>query len=157
MQSNANLLRYGPQEHTDEAHWRSLVCDMQQGLNQGNFIRPAPPSFGNLYPIWLDYFSQKPTSTKTAYPLAHAIDVMSVGKRFCVTQEGFVGLVPWRAEPGDIICVFMGSTVPFAIRRRANGNYTLIGECYIHGLMDGEALDVLLDRDDLEESWISLE
>ena len=59
-------------------------------------------------------------------------------------------MVPWRAQPGDVICVFVGPTMPFAIRKKGSGNYILMGECYIYELVDGEALDMLPDRDDLE-------
>ena len=84
-------------------------------------------------------------------------DPQTQGKRFCVTRDGYMCLIPARAAKGDEICVFLGGSVPFVIRERDNGNYSLVGECYVHGLMDGEALDMVLDYDWLEEDIISLE
>jgi hypothetical protein len=63
---------------------------------------------------------------------------------FCVTKRGYAGLVPGDAEKGDEICVFDGGAVPFILRKsqlkKGVRRYTLIGECYIHGIMYGEAL-----------------
>jgi hypothetical protein len=63
---------------------------------------------------------------------------------FCVTKRGYAGLVPGDAEKGDEICVFDGGAVPFILRKnqpeKRVRKYALIGECYIHGIMYGEAL-----------------
>ncbi|KIN03398.1 hypothetical protein OIDMADRAFT_117507 [Oidiodendron maius Zn] len=58
---------------------------------------------------------------------------------FCFTRERFVGLVPDAAAVGDKICLLHGGKVPFVIRQRGQ-MYRLIGECYIHGIMYGEAI-----------------
>ncbi|ENH69448.1 Heterokaryon incompatibility protein 6, OR allele [Fusarium oxysporum f. sp. cubense race 1] len=58
------------------------------------------------------------------------------------TENGMIGLVPLLAEAGDQIYVLNGGAVPFVLRkgkRLLNGR-RLVGECYIHGLMNGEAI-----------------
>lgn len=60
------------------------------------------------------------------------------GSVFCVTQKGYVGLLPGPAAVGDEICLLHGAAVPFLMRKGDHG-HTLIGECYIHGIMYGEA------------------
>ncbi|MCJ1380671.1 hypothetical protein MMC17_003779 [Xylographa soralifera] len=71
----------------------------------------------------------------------------AAGRRFCVTECGSMGLVPEEAAPGDVVCLLLGGAVPF-ILRRSNQCWTLIGEAYTHGMMDGEAVPA--DRHDLE-------
>lgn len=44
----------------------------------------------------------------------------------------------------DLVCVFIGASTPFVVREMEDGYFRLVGECYIHGLMDGEAMDDLL-------------
>jgi hypothetical protein len=43
-------------------------------------------------------------------------------------------------EVGDEVAFFPGATVPFVIRSQpGNSKYLLVGDCYVHGLMNGEA------------------
>ncbi|CAH0044919.1 unnamed protein product [Clonostachys solani] len=72
--------------------------------------------------------------------------LLSMGTKFCVTESGRFGQVPLNSKLGDRICVLVGGEVPFAVRPTGNGTYTLIGECYIDGIMDGEALQEAASR-----------
>lgn len=61
-----------------------------------------------------------------------------------VSGPGLTGsfdLAPADAEPEDALCIIWGCSVPVVLTPRPEGGYVLIGECYIHGLMDGELLD----------------
>jgi hypothetical protein len=68
--------------------------------------------------------------------------------RHCIkTDTKYMGMVPCGAKSGDEVFVLLGSSTPFALHplgevaveglgdRRC---YTVIGECYVHGIMDGE-------------------
>lgn len=61
-------------------------------------------------------------------------------RRPFVTNDGCPGLALADIQPGDQICVLAGASVPFVIRRNEEGNFRLVGESYIYGLMDGEWL-----------------
>jgi hypothetical protein len=61
------------------------------------------------------------------------------GRKYFVSANGYIGLVPEAAQEEDMICIFMGGMTPFVIRP-AGENYQLIGACYIHGIMHGEAV-----------------
>ena len=70
------------------------------------------------------------------------------GRKFGITAEGHPGLFPSGTEIGDEIGIILGLDIPVVIRecakanrRRAQQKYLLVGECYVHGLMDGEGLD----------------
>ena len=76
------------------------------------------------------------------------------GRRFITTIKGRVGLAPVDCKEGDVICVFLGSGVPYVLRPNAAGagkgpTFSLIGECYLHGIMNSEVLD-MLERNDTE-------
>ncbi|TEA19467.1 Heterokaryon incompatibility protein 6, OR allele [Colletotrichum sidae] len=61
-------------------------------------------------------------------------------RRFSATAEGRLCMVPREARKGDVVCLLLGSEVPFVIRPFTEGTYTLIGDAYVSGVMDGEAL-----------------
>lgn len=66
---------------------------------------------------------------------------MTINRRFCLTLNGRIGWVPRAAQTGDIISLMRGSPVPVVIRPSQQGkSYLMIGQCYIHGIMDGEAV-----------------
>ncbi|OAQ59630.1 hypothetical protein VFPPC_03846 [Pochonia chlamydosporia 170] len=58
------------------------------------------------------------------------------------TSKNTIALVPCPAPTGDEIFALLGSQVLYVLRRRGNRGrrYEFIGECYVHGMMDGEAV-----------------
>ena len=62
------------------------------------------------------------------------------GRKIFISKSGHMGLCPEATEPDDIVCVLFGADVPFVLRPLQNGNHLLVGECYIDGFMDGEAI-----------------
>lgn len=53
-----------------------------------------------------------------------------------------MGLGPEGAQKGDMVCVLLGGNVPFLLRRNER-HYLLVGESYVHGFMEGKAMNEL--------------
>ena len=66
-------------------------------------------------------------------------------------NEKLVGLAPPKARADDVIAILYGCSVP-VILRPVGKTYELIGESYIYGKMDGEAVREKLH----EEKWFEL-
>jgi hypothetical protein len=64
-------------------------------------------------------------------------------RRFILTENGYMGLAPMSTKKGDCVCIFLGGRTPFVIRPTTRKRCRLIGESYIHGIMDGEAMENL--------------
>lgn len=57
------------------------------------------------------------------------------------------GLGPRYAKEGDLMCILYGCSVPVLLRPLDSwSQYGLVGECYIHEKMDGEAIMGLSER-----------
>lgn len=74
-----------------------------------------------------------------------------------LTKGGYMGLAPPLTQQGDLIYVMRGCNKPVAIRKarsqRPNEGwtYSLVGECYVYGMMNGEVMqDVRVGRFNLE-------
>lgn len=66
---------------------------------------------------------------------------VSMARRLSTTIKGYIAMAPAAAEPGDIICVLYGCSVPVVLRPRVEAStYEFIGECYVDGFMNGEIL-----------------
>jgi hypothetical protein len=63
-------------------------------------------------------------------------------RRFYRTVEGRFGWCPDQSKVGDKVCILNGAPVPFVIRQTEPGSFELIGDAYLHGIMDGEAIDL---------------
>lgn len=66
-----------------------------------------------------------------------AAEVCHMRKFFC-TSKGLFGLGPAMVQADDLVCVLFGADTPFVLRR-AETRYKVVGECYVHGLMQGQA------------------
>jgi len=56
------------------------------------------------------------------------------------TANGFMGVGPKSLYIGDLVCVLSGGRVPFILRRQGD-MFQVIGECYVYGIMNGQAVD----------------
>jgi hypothetical protein len=63
----------------------------------------------------------------------------TIGRSFCTTEAGWMGICPPTAREGDLVCLLFGGKVLYTIRRERQYS-TFLGECYVHGRMDGSAL-----------------
>jgi hypothetical protein len=94
----------------------------------------------------VSFLKQNPSLRDHVWNYWHTVTVFSnriSEATFCVSERGYAGLVPAGAAVGDSICVLHGGKVPFVLRETSRkGVFKMIGECYIHGLMYGEALEL---------------
>ncbi|KAK8045770.1 hypothetical protein PG996_013834 [Apiospora saccharicola] len=68
--------------------------------------------------------------------------IVYMSLRLMITNQGGIGLVSQKAKKGDFICVLLGCSVPVLLRQSRDGdNFTLIGECFLDGFMDGANLE----------------
>lgn len=57
-------------------------------------------------------------------------------------------MAPPGAQKGDVICILFGCSVPVVLRKlERSDEFVLIGECFLDGCMNGEAIQGLdLDK-----------
>lgn len=60
------------------------------------------------------------------------------------TMRGYLTLVSFQSRPGDRIFMLCGDCMLYVLRPKGI-EYTLVCECYVHGLMDGEAMTMVED------------
>ncbi|KAG4421912.1 hypothetical protein IFR04_005024 [Cadophora malorum] len=68
--------------------------------------------------------------------------VIAQGRRPLLASGIYLGLGPRETEPGDLVFIILGADTPYILRRSGQDQtLQLVGEAYIHGVMDGEAMD----------------
>jgi hypothetical protein len=100
-----------------------------------------------------DYFSDQIPSDASEYDFTEVyscFDRTSQKRRFMLTNNGFMGWAPdnvfgppdAQTEAGDLIAILFSCSTPIVIR--PHGEYfKVVGEAYVQGLMDGEAMELL--------------
>ncbi|KAF5845495.1 hypothetical protein GGP41_003071 [Bipolaris sorokiniana] len=67
--------------------------------------------------------------------------------RCFLTRDGRLGLGPRITAGGDQIWLPMGADTPFVLRPLHDGNFKILGQAYLHGVMHGEAVAHLTEGD----------
>jgi hypothetical protein len=63
------------------------------------------------------------------------------GRVFFTTSRGYMGFGAMGAQLGDQVCILGGAKIPFILRNH-DTHYKMIGDSYLHGIMQGETLDL---------------
>jgi hypothetical protein len=73
----------------------------------------------------------KPLLAEAFKPWKHGMMVLVastlMNRALFISKTGWVGLVPWWAKPGDLICILFGCKVPVILREQGD-HYQYIGE-----------------------------
>lgn len=118
---------YHRKETTHKAFLRTLVADID--IKKGRCVR----GFAAPWPI------QNKQDTEDSFISSSLIKMALNSRGFFLSKQGYMGLARYDVTEGDRICILHGGQVPFILRQE--GRYHLFkGECYIHGLMDGEGM-----------------
>ena len=64
-------------------------------------------------------------------------------RRLIVTLDGMLGFLPHNAQQGDSVFILLECNVPIVLRAVGNGQYKVVGACYLYGIMEGEAMERL--------------
>ncbi|KAL6879465.1 hypothetical protein HDV57DRAFT_509950 [Trichoderma longibrachiatum] len=62
------------------------------------------------------------------------------GFSFGKLTNGHFGLLPPKAMPGDHVYTILGCPAPLVLRKQENGNFTVVGSCYLNDHMEAQAL-----------------
>lgn len=96
----------------------------------------------------IDQFIVPKKDTKTSYRVAEQVFHAGFKKYYPQrqlfrTEAGYLGLGPLSLAAGDEVWIINGARTPFILRPVADEGikvaFELVGECYIHGVMNGEA------------------
>ncbi|KEF61457.1 uncharacterized protein A1O9_03023 [Exophiala aquamarina CBS 119918] len=86
----------------------------------------------------------KPEIYKTAVTGFLALSKTLRGWKLAILSRDLVSMVTVNAEVGDTVAIISGTRVPYVLRQVPSNDgtklYRLVGECYVHGVMNGEFL-----------------
>ncbi|KAI8624574.1 heterokaryon incompatibility protein-domain-containing protein [Xylariaceae sp. FL1651] len=64
-----------------------------------------------------------------------------MGRCFFMTTNGLIGIGTGFMDVGDVVCVPLGCSTPVILREGGKGDYGFVGDAYVDGYMNGEAIE----------------
>jgi hypothetical protein len=136
---------YKSTKQREEAVWRIPCGDMDRLSDNSSRTRAHPTSPSVLEGFELLKAGFESDEARDSISRKLGSYTISMGDQFkrrpFLSEQGYVGLAPSHAEAGDVIVIIYGAIVPFILREVGNGRYNLVGEAYVHGIMDGEYIE----------------
>lgn len=160
---------YGGEQFTKLAFWRTLICGNRRSstpamnnLKRTSAFEPpinqattAPSGLvdwpeDDKTPSEKGVFNSRP-SWSSPDLLASLNSFNPSNRNILMTERGYIGqtLYTGVVEKRDIVCVLLGCQVPMILRRRGmvGTQYELIGDLYLEGIMHGEVMKALDEKE----------
>lgn len=78
---------------------------------------------------------------EAALAFGHLLRDHDPSRRLLITSKGNVlGTGPQDVKVGDVVCVVGGAKVPYVLRARSDGKFSLVGEAFMYGVEDLEQI-----------------
>jgi hypothetical protein len=157
-------------DNVQETVWRTLCCDVDplSGVKAPASTGDAFLSFLRWIPWWVGSQSERKGNSDPHTYIRMLLEgyvqlveesstflkfaaPFCLERRVAITADGWCAQIPGGAQVGDVIFLPLGSAVPLVLRMDLDG-YILQGECYVHGVMNGE----LMRRDGMTIEDITL-
>ncbi|KAI8303511.1 hypothetical protein K4K59_013205 [Colletotrichum sp. SAR11_240] len=130
-----------------DSFWRTMTCERSQlsdriDIDMSDHLKTMIKGIE----VWLNSEDvEEAERARVRFVLSAQSVEMSVlsaaaPRRFSTTAEGRLCMIPREGRKGDRVCLLLGSEVPFVLRPTGAGMYEVVGDAYVSGVMDGEAL-----------------
>lgn len=147
-----NACAYSSRERRTDALWRTPVADRAFVYNYDS-VRATRETMLGYQAVMRQRKDGEAASAATAEG-AKYVDIARCkmhDRRPFRTSSGRLAIGPDHARKGDSVWIFPGADVPFVLRDVGSGWWKVVGEAYVHGIMDGEMM-----ARDLKEQVIRL-
>lgn len=130
-------------------HTGESIYDVCRHTLKGDLINTPTWAFsrsGSVDPgkLRLNYDDPSVERRKARMSEIRGMKQTSCVRRLIHTRNCYIGLAHGASAVDDEICVLYGGSLCYVLRPLPGGReHRFIGECYLHGFMDGEGLDLL--------------
>ena len=127
-------------EGRESPFWRILLVDRYFDRHQG--WRACNRTDYEAYQAMRRDLIDRGPLTEVAGDCLESFETASAGRRLFATNRGYIGLGPDEIQRGDHVYILSGGEVPYILRPIPGPRprtFELVGDCYLHGIMYGEA------------------
>lgn len=138
-----------PNKSSKDTFWRTLCLDGD--WCELNPVFPAPADFAQQHRVVFGYesvpaeFMPQETENRRHREFVHrfgaSMSAALSNRTFIETKDGRVGIGPYLAQEGDVVVILFGAPFCLVLRPEGVGQYRLVGDAYVHGVMHGELIE----------------
>lgn len=128
-------------EGRGSSFWRILICDHYLESTRTQF-RTCNQTDYEAYEAMRRELLVGHLKSQVARDYREGFMIASAGRRLFATDRGYIGLGPPEMQRGDYVYILSGGNVPYILRPITGPRprtFELVGDCYLHGVMYGEA------------------
>jgi len=128
-------------EQKEEILWKTAIADCIFAGGVGE--RRAEAADLQMYQAFhrLIHSKELDSDRRVSYGYRVSLKLAQDARRPFIAPKGYIGIGPRHCQAGDLICIFIGAPTPFIVRKAGTkGEYHLVGDAYVHGIMDGELM-----------------
>ncbi|CAG8958001.1 hypothetical protein HYFRA_00000344 [Hymenoscyphus fraxineus] len=141
----------------EEKFWKTLLLDRYR--DHSNYT----PRISHTTSSRLNFENDIKQAIDTSSPPPRLLDClaeMSEGKSCCITRNGGMAMVVGDVEVGDVVFVPRNCSCCLVLRPLVGGmfegkRFRLVGPAYVHGIMDGEVVE-MMERMGVDEEVVFL-
>lgn len=129
-------------EELTEVYCRVLIANQFSSILHSGAFPEFSYSFKSLNMVWSDDESEEEIKKGLCKSNSYIRKMSAVmcNRVLFKTIGGHLGLAPLGTQAGDVLCVLLGCHLPIILRPTVDDTYEVVGHCYAHGLMNGEAI-----------------
>ncbi|KAH8704610.1 heterokaryon incompatibility protein-domain-containing protein [Phaeosphaeriaceae sp. PMI808] len=119
---------------------------MEDVLREGRTGRRSGGQESSKWDLTEEFETHTGNGFNQYYEFVKANGMWCYNRRFFKCDEGEFGWGPDGVQDGDVVAVINGLGVPIVLRPVSAG-FKVVGDCYCHGLMQGEGMDIAEQQD----------
>lgn len=97
----------------------------------------------SAYTSWRNLGYPHPVPTEVLHEHDYYVTQVMSNREFFIAKDdacSYMGIAMGVPRDGDRVCILLGGDTPFVLRPKGHGEWQLVAEAYVHGIMDGEAM-----------------
>jgi hypothetical protein len=149
-----------PYQSRVNAFWRTMCEGVISKLDDSHdSVQAVESSDLPVFTRWFTWMISSDLGDVDTYRFHTSFTSVSVGRKFIITKQGYIGWAPKDCQKGDHIVLLSGGNVPYILRPYSDSGmattrasrvwpkvfpasrdrcYTFLGDAYVHGIMHGE-------------------
>ena len=129
-------------QSVEMAYRRTVTADLIPGPKSRLNDRETELGFP-AYTIWRNLGYPDAVPMEVLHEHDNYVTKVMSNREFFVAKDdvsSYMGVVMGVPRDGDCVCILLGGDTPFVLRPKGRGEWQLVAEAYVHGIMDGEAM-----------------